>query len=198
MSTERSSLWILVRTAVHTWWNQRNIPPSSQAPPLCPNPSPSESPSPPIGWRAWTARQSEDGEYQLWSPLYATLWEGPTLRLPYPPDRSAYLGMMMSGFGKPNPMVGLHAAADRETVEQYRRDCDFLVGTSFEPRELRHNYSVIGQVECHGALEEYAKGWRAQAMTIQRLIVSSNDPKLKADLEARYQCDVEIEMRISV
>lgn len=201
--THKESLWTLVRSAVHTWWNQRNTPPSTPVPPSSPNesPSPTENPkpSPLIGWRAWVAKLDETGAFMLWSPIYATLWPGPTLRLPHIPLDDHLFYQVAIGWGAttimraPDTRCGLHAARERKTVTVYRVDKDVFRGDAFEPRWLDHWYPVIGQVECFGGIAEHDDGWRAQAMTIQRLIIFTDDARLKADLEARYQCEVEVE-----
>lgn len=191
MTPNKESLWTLVRTAVHTWWSQRSTPPSSPAPPSSPSPLPSEKPSPLIGWRAWSAKIGDDGRYCLWSPRFETQWEGPTLNLGVVLADNNFLVVAFE-LGHGHPSVGLHAARDRETVTAYMMEFDYLKSSPFEPRELCHQYAVVGQVECFGSIAEHTDGWRAQAMTIQRLYIPVEDAKLRADLEARYQCDVEV------
>lgn len=158
---------------------------------------PSESPKPsqpnvaPTGWRAWRAELEADG-YVLYSPTYRYRWDGPTVRGEGPTSNHYGIGMLA---GVSDPAYGFHAGAQREQADPYIGNAaeSRFESTAFEPRLLTQTFGVLGEVECHGKIVEHTQGWRAQAMTVRRLIVFVNDTQLRADLERRYQCDVTVE-----
>jgi hypothetical protein len=194
---KESSLWTLVLIAARTWWNRRNTQPSNLVLPssLSEDGSPPESPppSPPIGWRSWVAVLDAEGRYCLWSPIYMVPWRGPAVRNEVPPtgdDDTAFAGLIFSSMVGPHEAMGFHAASTRERAEHYLHERCGVVATEFEPHEWRLEQAVLGQVECSGRIIEHVDGWRAQAMTVQGLIIFVDDKKLRRDLEERYQCDV--------
>ncbi|HWP39100.1 MAG TPA: hypothetical protein VNL18_16250 [Gemmatimonadales bacterium] len=48
----------------------------------------------------------------------------------------------------------------------------------------------MAEVENLGIVVEHEHGYRAQGQLIRRLYVRESDPRLIADLERRYQCEV--------
>lgn len=204
--TFRSDLedtWNWVKKYARSPSNQNNTPPSGPALPSSTSPaqlqlpastqkkSESKAPAtPPIGWRSWVAKPSPE-EYVLWSPSQGTRWDGPTMRDAEPPEAMDRFGHALCG----HAFNGFHSSKERSTAYGYLYHPDGAAtweATAFEPRNLTFEYGVLGQVESHGTIVEHEAGWRAQAVTVRKLIVFTQDARLRRDLEARYQCEVEV------
>jgi len=122
-----------------------------------------------LAWRGWDLYD----EAYLWS-YGRTRWDGPTLTADKKPD--------------PNHNHGLYAVKD----QQCSNWCSYSAYRD-----------VIGEVALSGLVVEGETGYRAEHCTIRKLSVQRVPPKrvpleFQAELEERYQCEVELDLRESL
>jgi hypothetical protein len=164
---------------------------------------------PVLGWRMFRCQRSAEG-YKLHSVVVRMTWEGPSATdICGPNDGAWHAASMQSHYFIYNPWshadrhnrhdgVGFFAlrTVDKQKLTDYEHG-------SYDPRLVWENGEdvlavvacpVLAQVECFGEIVEHENGWRSQGQIIRRLIVG--DAEVAADLERRYQCDVEVRDKV--
>lgn len=174
-----------------TWSPSAQIPFITLALPLTnPTGSPSEperAPWPPvmvrgpvIGWRRFQCHLTHDG-YKLYSLTAGCAWDGPAMQ-----DDSLMLDVSFPLPYGPMPEPARGPKGNPLPVDQRLPGVGFF---SYRARPLRWA-EVMAEVENLGIVVEHEHGYRAQGQLIRRLYVRESDPRLIADLERRYQCEV--------
>ena len=157
------------------------------------------SPTPPIihrstevlGWRAWDLVLDEDGAPVLESLNNRFRWPGPSAANATPPDPEWTLASAYP----PDDIAdapGFFARKDRAGAERYAN----VNAAPYPPGRPR----ALGEVALSGLVIEGEDGYRAQRCTIRSLTIFGgigdvvNVWDLAARLEARYACDVTVEL----